>query len=139
MKVTLKFVDGKAMEVEVDENDDVDGVKQAVRDKLGHAVDNQRLIWKGNQLDGGRTWGDYNLKDKSLEVTVVLRGGAAGWIRPFDQLWPLTTNVWSFCKELGTQNVWRMDSFFPTFEPNSLEAVYRGCVSQFVRIGCEGR
>lgn len=78
MIVTLKFVDGKAMEVEVDENDDVDGVKQAVQDKLGHAVDNQRLIWKGNQLDGGRTWGDYNLKDKSLEVTVVLRGGAAG-------------------------------------------------------------
>lgn len=118
MKVTLKFVDGKAMEVEVDENDDVDGVKQAVQDKLGHAVDNQRLIWKGNQLDGGRTWGDYNLKDKSLEVTVVLREGAAGWIRPFDQLWPLSTNVWSFCKELRTQNVWRMDSFFMLF-PNT--------------------
>ena len=29
--------------------------------------------------------------------------------------------------------------FFQTLEPNSLEAVYRGCVSQFVRIGCEGR
>ena len=47
MKVTLKFVDGKAMTIDVDKNEDVDKVKEAVHEKHGFEVEKQRLIYGG--------------------------------------------------------------------------------------------
>eukprot|EP00438_Fugacium_kawagutii_P015339 Skav217455 [mRNA] locus=scaffold1289:76507:76737:- [translate_table: standard] len=75
LKVAVKFVDGKSLDVEVHENDDVDGLKEVVREKHGFEVDKQRLMWKGNQLDGGRTWRDYNLQvqEKPLNIAIVIK------------------------------------------------------------------
>lgn len=71
MKVTVKFAEGKAVKCEVNENDDVDKLKELVRDEKGFEVERQRLIFKGNQLDGGRTWTDYGVKGE-VEIFVVL-------------------------------------------------------------------
>ena len=73
MQVTLVVgVEGKRLTLEVDPSDDVDLVKEAVRDKHGVEVDRQRLILGGNQLDGGRTWSDYNIKG-NVSVHVVIK------------------------------------------------------------------
>ena len=72
MKVTLKFVDGKAMTIDVDKNEDVDKVKEAVHEKHGFEVEKQRLIYGGNQLDGGRTWNDYGVQEKPVPVVFVV-------------------------------------------------------------------
>ena len=72
MKVTLKFATGSAMTVDVEENQDVDGVKEVVREQRGFEVEKQRLIYGGNQIDGGRTWRDYGIRDSPV-VFVVLK------------------------------------------------------------------
>ena len=72
LQMTLKFADGKAMKVNVEENEDVDKVKEAVQEKLGFEVDKQRLIYAGSQLDGGRTWRDYGIKFKPEPVVFVV-------------------------------------------------------------------
>mmetsp|Transcript_66319 Transcript_66319/g.137588 ORF Transcript_66319/g.137588 Transcript_66319/m.137588 type:complete len:83 (-) Transcript_66319:233-481(-) len=57
---------------EVDPNEDVDKLKEAIQDKAGTEPDNQRFIAFGAQLDGGRTWTDYNIQEGAL-IHVVLK------------------------------------------------------------------
>ncbi|CAK9022695.1 unnamed protein product [Durusdinium trenchii] len=84
MKVTVKFAEGKAVKCEVNENDDVDKLKELVRDEKGFEVERQRLIFKGNQLDGGRTWTDYGVKGEDGAVLIFSLEG--GGVHPRRQL-----------------------------------------------------
>ena len=66
----------KPTEIEIEPNDSVENLKEAIRtaQKLPGGVDQIRLIFKGKQLEDGRSLGDYGIEDGDT-VTVVRRLG----------------------------------------------------------------
>jgi hypothetical protein len=54
----------------------VEGVKEMIQEKEGMPPDEQRLIFNGKQLQGGRTVQDYGVRDKgTFHLVLRLRGG----------------------------------------------------------------
>ena len=58
--------------IDVEPSDTVENVKQKVQDRIGIAVENQRLIYAGKELENNRTLSDYNIQ-KEATVHLVLR------------------------------------------------------------------
>jgi ubiquitin C len=65
MQINVKTPDGKKITVDVDPNDTVMDVKKKVADREGIPVDEQRLLFRGKELDDGPTLSDYNIKHGS--------------------------------------------------------------------------
>lgn len=72
----VKANDGTKILTGIKITDKVESIKGKVAAKTGIAVEEQRLIFGGKQLEDGRTVADYNLqKESTLHLLQRLRGG----------------------------------------------------------------
>ncbi|CAH0549871.1 unnamed protein product [Brassicogethes aeneus] len=75
--VYVETLTGKVLEIKVSSNvETVETLKSLIKHKEGIPVDQQRLVFKGEQCEDGRTMKDYNIQAGStLYLLLRLRGG----------------------------------------------------------------
>nr|XP_045083717.1 polyubiquitin-like [Aegilops tauschii subsp. strangulata] len=72
MRIFVEHLTGLTVTFRVYGDYTIFGVKEKVSDELSVCTSQQRLIFKGNQLEDGRTLDDYNVQNDST-LTLVLR------------------------------------------------------------------
>ena len=63
--VVVKSLEGSSIEIEVDEEDTIETLKQKIFEKQGISVESQRLIYERKKLDDHKTLSDYHMKEYS--------------------------------------------------------------------------
>ena len=82
MQIFVKLPDGKTITLNVNPTESVASVKTLIKNKEGIPRQQQRLIFKGEQLEDGHTIDDYYI-DEGSEIQLVQRltGGGKRAIR----------------------------------------------------------
>ncbi len=65
MQIFVEWWSGKTIKLEVAACYTIDTVKAKILAQEGTPLDEQRLIWFGETLEGGRTLAEHNIKDQS--------------------------------------------------------------------------
>jgi hypothetical protein len=76
MQIIIKRLDGERKPFEVDSKDTLGDLKKAFGEKMGIAVQQLRLIYKGAPLLDDKTIGDYKIvAGEVVHVVLQLNGG----------------------------------------------------------------
>lgn len=72
MRIIIRTLNGKVIELIIPRHSTVDYLKSRIQDREGIALDQQRLISRGRQLEDDRRLADYSLTDGEI-IFLVLR------------------------------------------------------------------
>ena len=77
MQIFVKCLTGKTITMEVEKTDTIKSIKAKIQDNEGFPLDQQRLIYRGNELKDMHKLERYNIqKEAIIHLVLRLRGGS---------------------------------------------------------------
>ena len=70
MKITIDFLTGKTVTVEVDSSDTIADLKAKIKES-GTSTERMRLIYDGKALEDSKTIADYDIKEENTVISAM--------------------------------------------------------------------